>query len=286
MFGFSSHGRCADHVGNHRAVANGARQYHAPSGAWHNPDRLAGNYPHLSPYAYCANNPLSIIDPTGMIIEDPDNLVETFRNNILDIISNLKNKINDPGCIDYINALKGIIKEIDALVNSDITYNVSKDNDISGGETFYDYDKKNTIIIKIGNPPEPKITEANEKANMTDIIGVIAHEMKHAYQFEIGDISFSEDNNKFGITYDIYDEVDAYNRERMLHYGASYFVSPKSIEDNKPMQFGKKDVLDIGESNNIQSYKVLPKKRINVNSKYFKNELKELYGQNPKEIYH
>ncbi len=65
MFGFSSHGRCADHVGNHRAVANGARQYHAPSGAWHNPDRLAGNYPHLSPYAYCANNPLSIIDPSG-----------------------------------------------------------------------------------------------------------------------------------------------------------------------------------------------------------------------------
>jgi len=29
------------------------------------PDRMAGDYTRLSPYCYCANNPLIIIDPDG-----------------------------------------------------------------------------------------------------------------------------------------------------------------------------------------------------------------------------
>ncbi len=84
MFAFSSHGRCAGYVGDNRALAYGARQYHAPSGAWHNPDRLAGNYPHLSPYTYCAGDPVNCTDPSGCEIrgvtkEDAAMAVEDFR---------------------------------------------------------------------------------------------------------------------------------------------------------------------------------------------------------------
>ena len=43
----------------------GARPYYAPLAAWLHPDALAGDYTWLSPYCYCANNPVNASDPTG-----------------------------------------------------------------------------------------------------------------------------------------------------------------------------------------------------------------------------
>lgn len=48
------------------------------------PDALAGKYPHISPYAFCANNPVNVIDPTvgevkGVSKQDAKYLVEDFR---------------------------------------------------------------------------------------------------------------------------------------------------------------------------------------------------------------
>ena len=34
------------------------------------PDPLAANYPHLNPYLYCAANPVSLTDPSGMYVEE------------------------------------------------------------------------------------------------------------------------------------------------------------------------------------------------------------------------
>ncbi len=126
MFAFSSHGRCAGYVGNNRALANGARQYHAPSGAWHNPDRLAGNYPHLSPYTYCAGDPLNYIDPTGMDwikaqydddrfyfwdedIKSQDDIVKKYGEyNLINYLGHLNPRINkstETYCVPPINSL-------------------------------------------------------------------------------------------------------------------------------------------------------------------------------------
>ena len=43
----------------------GARYYTDRLSIWLSVDPLADKYPHLSPYAYCADNPMKYIDPTG-----------------------------------------------------------------------------------------------------------------------------------------------------------------------------------------------------------------------------
>ena len=47
---------------------NVARYYSPVHGRFITPDALSGDYPHISHYSHCANNPLSIIDPTGMFV--------------------------------------------------------------------------------------------------------------------------------------------------------------------------------------------------------------------------
>ena len=56
----------------------GARYYSSALPMWMSVDPLAGDYPWISPYAYCAWNPIKYIDPTGMWIEVSPNEDGTY----------------------------------------------------------------------------------------------------------------------------------------------------------------------------------------------------------------
>ena len=69
-----------------------ARQYDPVLGRFTTPDPLSEKYYHLSPYAYCASNPLRYIDPTGKIIK----LVEGLSTEqIYTVMYNLQQLTND-----------------------------------------------------------------------------------------------------------------------------------------------------------------------------------------------
>ncbi len=46
----------------------GARYYHSDLSIWLSVDPLSDKYPNLTPYAYCANNPVILVDPDGRTI--------------------------------------------------------------------------------------------------------------------------------------------------------------------------------------------------------------------------
>ena len=47
----------------------GARMYDNKTGRWTAVDPLAEDYYHVSPYAYCLNNPVKFVDPDGNYVE-------------------------------------------------------------------------------------------------------------------------------------------------------------------------------------------------------------------------
>ena len=76
---------------------NIARYYCPVHGRFTTPDALSSTYPHISHYAHCANNPLSIIDPTGNDVWHSDNhgyIVNVEENTEYDKLEMIDDKNN------------------------------------------------------------------------------------------------------------------------------------------------------------------------------------------------
>ena len=58
----------------------GARQYYTAVPGFTRIDPMAEKYPWLSPYLYCANNPVNFVDPSGMVWKYPEEAKQLQRN--------------------------------------------------------------------------------------------------------------------------------------------------------------------------------------------------------------
>ena len=78
---FKYNGKELQTVGGLGYLDYGARMYDAESGRWFGVDPLLEKYYGVSPYVYCGNNPLNIIDPDGrdaVYIAFPDYKISVF----------------------------------------------------------------------------------------------------------------------------------------------------------------------------------------------------------------
>lgn len=226
----------------------GARNYDPAIGRWMNIDPLAETYYSVSPYVYCANNPVRYIDPNGMEIKDPDKIVDNYKKQLNQAITDIKSFVKN-GTISaeigekLMGVNKNALSEIAALEKSDQVYNVFSDKNSTEGGVSYD---QATGEVKVG-------LGTNDK-------GLIYHELGHAYQYETGKISLFVDNSQFGSLYDLSDETQSYNRERSINGGMEYFTNPK-------LKWNDSDVKTFGKTMIPPAYQSLPSGPIDINSK-------------------
>ena len=67
----------------------GARYYDAFACCWTALDPMAGKYPAITPYSYCAGNPVNLVDPEGLTIVIKD---YAYLRNVLNTLSDVDSK--------------------------------------------------------------------------------------------------------------------------------------------------------------------------------------------------
>ena len=136
-----------------------ARPYD-PNGWFLTTDPLAGKYPWLSPYAYCGNNPIRNIDPTGKTVRPADEEALKMIQNTLTTQDMQYVRFDADGNIDkdYLNSHtseSGNYGTLLELVNSDIITDVS----LASGYTYMDNDGNMQSKTMSYQEPDPEFAD-------------------------------------------------------------------------------------------------------------------------------
>lgn len=190
---------------------------------WFGVDPLAEKYSSLSPYAYCNNNPVKYIDPNGMYFTDSmEEMINMIMGNVNSMYSSYEQReqrllgklggdISDRKRNRLMNRLSNVNSNMMELDNMKFEIGLMRES--SQG---YDF-----LINNSRNTSEFEVASLEFKDGLVSIMlpsksmGLFAHELKHAYQFETGNLSIQKTISDVSF-YDKSDEVEAYNRGAML----------------------------------------------------------------------
>ncbi len=176
--------------------------------SWLSVDPMADKYPTISPYAYCAWNPIKLVDPNGEEWDPASKgVVDEFRQVTV-------NEMNNAETNEMRLKYKQVLDELSELDLSSQVYHVEKN---LGRNGHISYDLSNDWV---------SIQFDGKNHNL-------AHELKHAYQFEKSELSFSTETGGWSdivcdesgqcmnrvLLYDLTDEVAAYQRGEL--YGGA-----------------------------------------------------------------
>ena len=214
----------------------GARWMSPVIGRFTTPDPKQWDYTDVSPYVYCMNNPIKLIDPTGMIWEDPkdaENLKSRIDNKIESInkdntklqakidkgglsnkkLAKLRNRLAENN--ERINNLNQSKADIDLLGEDNNTYVLSN---INGGEHH----------VRLGDDQKVYIETSSDALSI--------HEITHVRQSLVaGGLKFSKGGRLLNIgspnNYPLISkaEVEAYKMQ--YSYDKSFPGTVSSLSD-------------------------------------------------------
>ena len=160
----------------------GSRYYSSDLSVWLSVDPMSDKYPSLSPYSYCANNPMKLVDPNGeeIVIEwrgsqyryEKDGTLTHLKGSVLDerqqkrFINKAKNSL------DQINKTTEGNRMISDLQSSETQYT------IKSGASGYEKKEQNTITWSANGTKLPVQGNPLGESNGTCDL---AHELSHAF---------------------------------------------------------------------------------------------------------
>ena len=172
----------------------GARYYSPELSIWTSVDPLSDKYPSMSPFMYCAGNPVKLVDPNGMDI-DPTSVTDETKN------------MKNPSHESYNKAFAEKYKTLENDHNAMYSFNptdgpvVSEDGSKDYGSVSYNGKNENGQY-KIGIN-----YSTNTGTSGLSTSSPLLEETFHSTQFSKGEFGFLSNGSTFGL--DIYDEVDA-----------------------------------------------------------------------------
>ena len=230
----------------------GSRYYSSDLSVWLSVDPMAAKYASLSPYVYCANNPVKLVDPNGeevYIIGDNDNkntIINSLNGHFANITVDYDKTTGKLNIVEGSARTEDEIAFAEAIANTKIEVNLKLVNDkktgyktptgddleIEGAGAFLG----NTISYKNGNQTKENIAkvqtlqclsvgEMERLYSEKDWGKLINHEITESFQGGL----ISSDNNVPGrdengvINSDIYKKAHAAATPQPFTIGASWF---------------------------------------------------------------
>ncbi|MBO4332385.1 MAG: RHS repeat-associated core domain-containing protein [Paludibacteraceae bacterium] len=226
----------------------GARYLNPSIALWLSTDPLQGKYPGMSPYNYCAGNPVKLVDPDGKVMadgesrtladavvvhcnEEVNNLWNEYNNNLKNL-SGRKLKKENSKILEKIHNYEQIMQDIFDLSSSDkcFKYQIIPDDNLSTIPGVWpdpqdvEDNPDNIYVIKIH-------FKTNKETGKR-IWGSIVHESHHGGDLARGDLYGMTLNGVFSSNYSIGHEVAAYKLQTMVDGEFTYYS--KSLYDSNP----------------------------------------------------
>ncbi len=224
----------------------GARHYSPTIRRWLTPDPLSEKYYTSSPYAYCADNPINLVDPDGRRIvggteewNEQKTIIETRRNEVQNRVYKLIDKGKTSGerysfLMRRLESLNKTLNTIHILESSSQVYNLNN---------------------KGGNIGKLSFASGEINIDYTGTTSNFVHEVTHAGQFENGDLAFRPSTG-FTLLQDAFDEIEAYEAQ-------SAFEGVRNMYDTPAALYGI-----IYQEESLYPANIFPDKRLRIDTPY------------------
>jgi len=227
--------------------SNSKAYYDSDISIWLSVDPLADKYPSLSPYAYCANNPVILVDPDGRYGIPADKL-EEYRRDYPMFMKYLEHNVQND-VINSPNIMAGLLKFSGGNLTVDkvkfatewgfgpnliIVDNPGFDGDgwmLMGANGYYNY-STNTIQIstRLVNQFENSASE-NMQAGLFGIYVTLLHETVHYGDYLDGLRQTSRDKSGFGSEPGLFFQWEVFY-SRKVKYGNDVYNGAQTQYDH------------------------------------------------------